>query len=210
MSIFRTSTTPTSTRAQEGWETEPADDDGLNSDELAALAAAEERIRKGIAAFSDAGEALAMIRDRKLYRATHMSFDTYVMARWKIGTDYAAKLIAAAVICQEMTSNGLPAPAREIHARQLKRVEPAHRPQVWQAALDAAGGDPEAVTAEAIAEIAAPRRTAKGRMKAPAAIKLRGKGWNLVMERKRADIDPIAVLTEALAQLRDRAERKAA
>jgi hypothetical protein len=155
------------------------------------------------------GLALAAIKERRLYRATHRSWDAYLGDRWKMTPDYAAKLSAAVRICYELRDAGIvKMPAREIHARTLQRVEPEHRPKVWEAALEAAGGDPELVTADAITAIAAPRRIGKGRKKSPAAIKLRGKGWTLTLERKRDDIDPEVILADALDQLRDRRERK--
>lgn len=191
----------------------PDDDDqpdGLNAEEQKALADAEEKIRTGLVSFSEMGEALAVIKQRQLFRATHASFESYLLDRWKIGADYAAKLIAAASICINLVRDGLPAPVREKHTRELHRVEPEHRSRVWQAALEAAGGDPESVTADVIANVTAPRRQRKGRAKAPAAIKLRGKGWAIVLERKTAELDPVTILRDALEQIQAKLEAKQA
>jgi hypothetical protein len=183
---------------------------GLTDDEKKALADAEDKIRTGLVSFSEMGQALALIKSRSLYRATHRSFESYLLDRWKIGGDYASKLITAASICVSLVREGLPAPVREKHTRELNRVEPDHRTKVWRAALDAAGGDPEAITADTIAAVAAPRRQRKGRAKAPAAIKIRGKGWAIVLERKKAELDPVAILHDALEQIRDKIDRRAA
>lgn len=183
---------------------------GLTEDEQRELAEAEDKIRTGLVSFSEMGQALALIKERQLYRATHHSFESYLLDRWKIGADYASKLITAASVCVKLVRDGLPAPVREKHTRELNRVEPEHRSEVWRAALDAAGGDPEQVTADVIAGVVAPRRTRKGRAKAPAAIKLRGKGWAIVLERKTAELDPVAILNDALEQIRSKIDKRAA
>jgi hypothetical protein len=214
MSIFRTpaSPTPIAVTPRTGAALDLDDqDDQLTDDELAQLREAEARIQRGLSGFADAGLALGLIRERRLYRSTHDSWEGYLADRWKMTTDYAQKLVAAVRIVHELRDAGIVTlPVREVHARQLQRVEPVARPQVWKAALDAAGGDPEAVTADSIAEQIGPRRKGKGRKKAPAAIKLRGKGWTITLERKRDDVDAEAALAEAQDQLRDRLTRRAA
>jgi hypothetical protein len=182
----------------------------LTDDEQRALADAEAKIRTGLVSFSEMGQALAIIKQRQLYRASHPTFEAYLLDRWKIGGDYASKLITASSICINLVRDGLPEPVREKHTRELNRVEPDHRSEVWRAALDAAGGNPEQVTAEVIAGVVAPRRQRKGRAKAPAAIKLRGKGWAIVLERKRAELDPVAILHDALEQIQAKLEAKRA
>jgi hypothetical protein len=204
MAIFRTPPT----HADD--DRPPAVNGGLSEDEQLALAEAEDKIRTGLVSFAEMGQALALIKERHLYRATHRSFESYLLDRWKIGIDYANKLITAASVCVNLVREGLPPPVREKHTRELNRVEPAHRTEVWKAALDAAGGDPEQVTADVIAGVVAPRRTRKGRVKAPAAIKLRGKGWAIVLERKTAELDPVAILHDALDQIKAKLEAKRA
>lgn len=206
MSIFRT---PTHHTDDDDLDLIPPSS-GLSDDEQRALAEAEDKIRTGLVSFSQMGQALAVIKERQLYRASHRTFESYLLDKWKIGADYASKLITAASVCVALVRDGLPAPAREKHTRELNRVEPDHRSEVWKAALDASGGDPEQVTADVIAAVVAPRRTRKGRAKAPAAIKLRGKGWAIVLERKTAELDPVAILHDALEQIQAKLEAKRA
>jgi hypothetical protein len=184
----------------------------LTEDERQQLAAAEDAIRRGIATFDEMGTALTLIRDRQLYRDTHTSFSAYLTDRWKITPDYAAKLIAAVVVAQEMIAAGLPAPPREVQARKLRRIDPADRPKVWKAAIDDAGGNPELVTADDIAGSLVAhriRKACKRKPKAPKPLKLRGKGWSLTITRTK-DIDPAGILNDALDQIAQRADRRRA
>jgi hypothetical protein len=217
MSIFRTpaSPTPIAVTPRTGAALDLDDqDDQLTDDELAQLREAEARIQRGLSGFLDMGLALGTIRERRLFRATHGSWEGYLLDRWKMTADYSQKLITAVKIVSELRDAGIVVmPVREVHARRLNLVDPTDRPKVWEAALAEAGGDPEAVTADRITALAGPRLS-KGRKKKspkpPAAIKLRGRGWTITLERKRDDVDAEAALAEAQDQLRDRLTRRAA
>lgn len=179
----------------------------MTESELAELAAAEDRISRGLTGFADVGLALGVIRDRHLYRDSHQSWGDYLRDRWGMTVDYGSKLIGAMSICVELERAGYVAPVREVHARELGRVAPEHRGKVWADALDAAGGDPQAVTADLIAANT-PKRLrkvkgkGKGKVKArpPKPIKLRGPGWSIVIERKR-EIDLAEIIESAQTQL---------
>lgn len=173
------------------------------------LAELEAVVERGLLSFAEAGRALAQIKDRRLYRPDFATFSQYLEARWHLTKDYAEKLIAAAIICGELEAQGLPAPTRESHARELVKVTEDKRGEVWGEALDAADGKPEAVTAELIATKAAKHRKRKARRKAPKAITLRGKGWKIVLTRSTVEIDPAAALAAALEQLQTRSSKAA-
>jgi hypothetical protein len=73
--------------------------------ELATLLAQQEAvIERGLKSFIEVGEALAAIRDQRLYRATHHTFDAYLEDRWPdLGKrNYAHKLIKASRIATEL------------------------------------------------------------------------------------------------------------
>lgn len=53
-------------------------------------------IEKGAKHFIEVGRALATIRDERLYKATHKSFERYCQERWDFGRSYACRLIQAA------------------------------------------------------------------------------------------------------------------
>lgn len=120
------------------------------------LAVLEETVAAGMQTFVEVGTALAEIRDSRLYRAEHATFEDYCERRWSLRRSRAYQLIdAAAVVVSTMvdTVPELPAPANERQARELARVEPERRAEVWQRAVEDTGGRP---TAAAVREAAAP------------------------------------------------------
>lgn len=127
--------------------------------ELAVLTAAEadylveceERISAGLQTFVEVGTALGMIRDNKLYRASHGTFEAYCVERWGFTDGRARQLIIASRTATNVTVAGLPAPANEGQARELARVPEADRADVWRAANDATDGKPTAAAIRAAA-----------------------------------------------------------
>ncbi|MCU1641917.1 MAG: hypothetical protein JWN03_2192 [Nocardia sp.] len=74
----------------------PAAGDGpLNAGELEQLDLCESSIDALRVAFWVAGRALQIVRDGRLYRADHTTFDEYVEKRWDMQRSYAHKLIRA-------------------------------------------------------------------------------------------------------------------
>jgi|694.fasta_scaffold111856_5 hypothetical protein len=190
----------------------PTQSSPMTEAERAELAAAESRIQRGLSGFIDAGAALSLIKDNRLYRDTHATYEGYLRDRWGLGTDYANKLVLAMTIALDLERKGLLPPVRETHAREIGRVQPDHRAKVWGDALAAAGGDPQAVTADMIAA-ATPKRLRKTKGKGkqvksrpPKPLKIRGRGWIVTIERKK-EIDLAEIIESAQQQL---AERRAA
>jgi len=155
------------------------------------------------------GLALDAIKTRELYRPEFDTWISYLDHRWKMTMDYAHKLIIAGTIAIKLRAAGLPEPSAVSHARELAKVKPEAVTQVWTDTLTEVG-TVDNVTAEAIAKHAGKHRKRKARRKAPAAIRLKGKSWTIVLSRKTADLDPLAILAEATEQLTQRAAKKAA
>ena len=78
----------------------------LATTEKARLAACEIVIRSGKSAFIEVGNALAEIRDGKLYRAEFRSFETYCKAKWGLSKAHAYRQIDAAKIAAETSPIG--------------------------------------------------------------------------------------------------------
>lgn len=93
--------------------------DRLSAAEREHLAELEGIVERGLATFIEVGVALAAIRDRRLYRETHASFEAYCRARWGRGRRWAYQLIDAAEVCATAHAAGLAAPANEAQARAL-------------------------------------------------------------------------------------------
>lgn len=124
----------------------------LNVIERGELRKAETAIDKGQQTFLEVGNALAAIRDGKLYRETHKTFDAYCGERWKFTRQRAQQLIEAAVVVEEL-STMVDKITTERQARELARVPEDQRESVLDLAEEKADGKP--VTAAAIRQAAA-------------------------------------------------------
>ena len=169
----------------------------------------ESIVAANLDSIAQVGLALDAIKTRELYRPEFDNWAAYLDQRWQMTMDYAHKLMIAGGIVVKLRAAGLPEPLAVSHARELAKVKPEAVTQVWTDTLSEVG-TVDNVTAEAIAKHAGKHRKRKARRKAPAAIKLKGKGWTIVLSRKAIDLDPLAILTEAAEQLAQRAVKKAA
>jgi hypothetical protein len=122
----------------------------LSRAEADVLADCEQKIATGLQTFVEVGNALATIRDNRLYRADHETFEAYCQERWNIKRSYAYSLMSAADVVSAIADTGLPAPANEGQARELARVPEPERSDVWREVQDRTEGKP---TAAAIAEV---------------------------------------------------------
>lgn len=131
--------------------------------ERKALKRHEQTIEEGKKTFVEVGNALAAIRDEKLYRETHKTFEAYTKDRWGYAKSRVYQLIEAAGVVSTIVdeSNGKPdsdfaviKPANEAQARILKDVPKEERAEVLQEAAERNDGKP---TAAAIREVIAER-----------------------------------------------------
>jgi hypothetical protein len=174
-----------------------------------ALAEAEGRIERGLAHFLDVGEALRYIQNAQLYfRPGHpdQSYSTwkdYLDKRWKMTEQHALRLMAASEVVHELAGRGYKVlPATESQARPLTSLAPDKAAEVWGEVTKER--PPETITAAVIEEKAARHRTTKrARNKKPAAIKLKGKGWRITIERNVATIDVETILFEAIDRTKE-------
>lgn len=91
------------------------------------LAEAEARIEAGLATFMEVGQALVTIRDGRLYREDHGTFEDYCRDRWGFTGRRARQLIDAAEI-------GTTVPvANEGQARALAGLPPEQASEVYEA-----------------------------------------------------------------------------
>lgn len=110
----------------------------LTKTETKTLAAAETILRRHLESFFLVGEALAEIRDERLYRATHETFEGYCADRWDFSRQRAYQLISAAETATAVSTTVDIRPEREKHVRPLLTVPKDHRGEVWRMAVDAA------------------------------------------------------------------------
>jgi len=120
--------------------------EALTTIEAESFAKLEERVEAGLTNFIDVGNALSEIRDAKLYRASHGTFEDYCRERWGMSDRRARQLMTASQI-----GTMVPEMKTERQARELSRVEPARRQEVVEKASIATGGK---ITAAALREAA--------------------------------------------------------
>ena len=121
--------------------------DILSTDEYNELQDAERIIEEGYNTFLKVGLALARVRDSRLYRATHATFEAYCESRWAISRTRAYELIGSAGITATLSAIAdIPLPQNEGQARELRGLDPAVAAEVMKAAVDEDG----VVTAAAI------------------------------------------------------------
>ncbi|RCJ40808.1 hypothetical protein A6769_39505 [Nostoc punctiforme NIES-2108] len=110
--------------------------------------------RKVERAFFEAGKALTELRDRRLYRSTHKTFEDYCRDRFGHSRQQSNYLIAAAGVyenlttigCQNVTNENLTTngsqilPTSERQVRPMTKLEPQEQQEVWLTAVELAGG----------------------------------------------------------------------
>lgn len=104
------------------------------------LAELESTIDRGLTTFVEVGAALAEIRERRLYRETHGTFEDYCRERWQMSRSYAHRIIESAQVVANVQTLpiGNTAPATESQARPLAKLEPEQQREVWREAVETA------------------------------------------------------------------------
>lgn len=111
-------------------------------------------VDSGLHKFIEVGEALAEIRERRLYRETHESFETYCSDRYNLKRQRAYEMMAAANVVARMSEISDIVPERESHAAALAPLRddpPAMVEALAEAALET-GGKPTAAIIERVVE----------------------------------------------------------
>lgn len=94
-------------------------------------------IANGLQTFVEVGNALAEIRDGKLYRLHHATFEDYCQNRWGLKRAHAYRMIDAASVISNLSPIG-DIPQTESQARPLASLTPEQQREVWQTAVDTA------------------------------------------------------------------------
>lgn len=100
--------------------------------------------RKVESAFYEAGKALTELRDRRLYRSTHHTFEEYCKDRFGYSRRQPYLLMEAAVIfdhlAQKCDRNDHILPTHEWQIRPLTKLDPDTQPEAWELAVESAHG----------------------------------------------------------------------
>ncbi len=112
--------------------------------------------RKVERAFFEAGKALTELRNRRLYRSTHKTFEEYCRDRFSYTHRHVNYLIAGSLIVENIimginssqnekademgTNSSQILPTSEVQVRPLAKLEPQQQPEAWQQAVEQAEG----------------------------------------------------------------------
>jgi hypothetical protein len=134
----------------------PLADGPLTEDEAAELRLCEEAIRSQQLAFAwGVGQALSVISEGRLYRASHARFESYVADQWDLSPARAYQLIATWPIARKLAVSAI-VDTRRVNEGQLRALTPVVRAH----GLDAAVMVYETVT-ETAAEVDGAKVTAR-------------------------------------------------
>jgi hypothetical protein len=90
-------------------------------------------LHTGLSTFFEVGSALLTIRNKHLYRLTHLNFETYCRERWSIGRTYAWRFIGAAERLRLLpVGNTMPRPSNEFQIRPFLKLKPEAFPTAWE------------------------------------------------------------------------------
>ena len=108
------------------------------------------------------GRALFEIRESRLYRITHATFEDYCRERFAMNRDYIDKQIKCAEVVNNLHTIGMDAPTNERQARPLAKLPAEQQPAAWEKAQDIAKEEGKPVAARhveiAVAEIMPPKQ----------------------------------------------------
>lgn len=129
------------------------------------LARLETKIAKGLAYFMDVGQALAIVRDRRLYRAKHETFEDYCQEKWHLPRRRAYQIMEAAGgvegLDTESVCKKLHTPIKERQALALASVPKEDRQAVFDEAVETApknGNGKPKFTAKHVQKVVAKRK----------------------------------------------------
>ncbi len=129
----------------------------LTKPERIQLEELETVIRNGQQTFVEVGNALIEIRDNKLYRSKHSTFEAYCADRWGFAKSQAYRLIDGAKVVNNLSPIG-DTPKTEAVARPLTKLPAAEQPAAWQAATDKAQSEGRTVRARDVEEAVEEKR----------------------------------------------------
>jgi hypothetical protein len=134
--------------------------------ELEELALCERLIERGMETFIEVGNALAIVRDKKLYRDRYATWDDYCQQRWHFTARRARQLCAAAETMRSLgfepgTSPIFAMPACERHVRLLNDLPLEERKSAWSEAI-ATLPSGKLITSRHLGEVVRRRKVALG------------------------------------------------
>lgn len=123
----------------------------LTKREQSKLLKLEDTIQRGLDSFYEIGQALEEIREARLYRVEHPSFELYCRDRWGMSKTNANRHILAFKTTKLLAPIGV-TPAKESQVRPLTKLDPEDQLEAWRKVVDRAG-DASKVTASLVHDV---------------------------------------------------------
>lgn len=124
----------------------------LSQAEAIALVQYENAVTDGLRTFYVVGEALMAIRDQRLYRGTHKTFEEFVISKWDMGKAHAYRLIAGAEVVGNVSHGRQIPEVTERTLRPLAKLTPAKQRKAW-AKLDKSKSITVSAVVQAVAKV---------------------------------------------------------
>ncbi|MCC6192099.1 MAG: hypothetical protein IT318_23970 [Anaerolineales bacterium] len=124
--------------------------DELARNESKELARLETIIQLGLSTFVEVGNALLRIRDGRLYRASHKTFEEYTQERWGMTRRRANQLIGAAETVGNLGTTVPILPDAERQVRPMAQLAAEQQQAAWDEATRRANGQPTAAIVEQV------------------------------------------------------------
>ncbi len=115
----------------------------LNQSEQKELAECRAIIQKGFHTFVEVGQALVTIQQKRLYRASHDTFEAFCRAEFDMGRAYAYRLIESAKVIEDLSPIG----------DKAALPTPDQRRSAWQKVIDVSDEKSSAITARLVRSV---------------------------------------------------------
>lgn len=135
--------------------------DAMTGEILPSLAECEATIERGVRGYVEAGQALATIREARLYRETHATFEDYCRERWGWNRNRADQLITSAAASLQLEGSGAPTPANEAQARELVGLPAEEAAHIMRTAAETGQNITARIIRETRVQITQPKETQK-------------------------------------------------
>jgi len=104
----------------------------------------EQEVASGLSEFLRVARALSTIRNKRLFRESHPTFDQYVVERWGRGIGATGSMMTSYHIAEQLVDSGIDLPAQTTQSamRLLSKLSPLEglRASVWRYAVTLAPG----------------------------------------------------------------------
>jgi hypothetical protein len=122
----------------------------LNIEESHELERCEVVIKQGLNTFIEVGEALFLIRDKRLYRKEFKTFEDYCQQKWALSKPYVNRIIAASQTFTNLAPIGVILPNTESQVRPLVGLEKDVQIAVWNDVVHESIVDNKKITAKMV------------------------------------------------------------